>query len=116
MWAEFLKHALLFTTRLRMNGSAKRKQKAMADEEENEPLLVNSQPNAVEISVPRQRIRNSRHEDQLFAQHNSCYLRENGALAVSSSTQSLGEPDQVVAVFVVAFDTKAGTLSSRVVM
>ena len=86
----------------------------MADEDEREPLLVNVQSTAKEAieQTPRQKVQQLYESGNVLGRH-SPYRGENGGninLIISSgSAQNLAEScDQIVAIFVVAFDTKAG--------
>ena len=87
-------------------------------EEENQPLLVNVQSDACEIRqrTPRQKLKRLYESDQVLGRHGafSGQVLERGGINVSPSAslqslQQAAEADHIVAIFVVAFDTKAGT-------
>lgn len=66
---------------------------------------------------PRQKIKSLYESDQVLGRH-SPYRAEDEAINIcgggtSNSLQILSEADHIVAVFVVAFDTKAGRCISR---
>jgi len=89
----------------------------MAAEEEREPLLVNAQPDSIEVvePTPRQKVQELYESKDVLGKHSP--YRGNAAdgstiniITPSRSFQNLSVPDHIVAIFVVAFDTKAGNL------
>ena len=79
-------------------------------EDERSPLLSSAEPNALDISSPRQIVKGLYESEQVLGRH-SPYTgteRETISISTSSSALNVAEEDRIVAIFVVAFDTKAG--------
>lgn len=76
----------------------------MANDEEREALL------GVAERAPRLKIKSLYESDQVLGRHSPYRAEEEGIinLCATNSLQILSEADHIVAVFVVAFDTKAG--------
>lgn len=96
----------------------------MANDDEREALLgpddgfsSSRRSGATAAGGPRQKIKSLYESDQVLGRH-SPYRAEDEAINIcgggaSNSLQILSEADHIVAVFVVAFDTKAGRWISR---
>ena len=82
----------------------------MASEEEKSPLLDNYQPKSVDLRDPREKVKDLYRRHHKITSNGDFGLTGDQNITVSASTSSLNlvESDQIVAVFVVAFDTKAG--------
>lgn len=93
----------------------------MANDDEREALLgpddgfsSSRRSGATAAGGPRQKIKSLYESDQVLGRH-SPYRAEDEAISIcgggaSNSLQILSEADHIVAVFVVAFDTKAGNV------
>ncbi|CAH1778688.1 unnamed protein product [Owenia fusiformis] len=82
-------------------------------EDEKRPLLDNSEGISHDVDnleEPRLRIRHLYQKDKHLAISSPTEGNKFINISASSSLQNLVEPDHVVAVFVVAFDTKAGNV------
>ena len=81
-------------------------------EEERAPLLVNVSEDAIDLPTPRQKIKTLYASDKVFGRHSPFTGDENEAINISQSNsfQNLSEADHIVSIFVVAFDTKAGSI------
>ena len=83
-------------------------------EEEKTPLLVNVEEVNVEpfreFDGPRQQIRNLFESDKVLGSSGRFVDRDEDRinLSASNSFQNLSELDYIVAIFVVAFDTRSG--------
>jgi len=87
---------------------------AAADQEERAPLLVNAQENPIEFSSSRKQVK-SLYETNRLLSRTSPYDGDEARtinISASNSIQNLtqAEPDHIVSIFVVAFDTKAGKI------
>ena len=81
----------------------------MADEEKA-PLLVNEEPDPVDYRGPRQKIRSLYQSERVsggFASGDEGRIN----ISASNSISNLAEIDQIVSIFVVAFDTRSGIFS-----
>lgn len=76
----------------------------MANDEEREALL------GVAEKAPRLKIKSLYESEQVLGRHSPYRAEEEGIINIcaTNSLQILSEADHIVAVFVVAFDTKAG--------
>lgn len=80
-------------------------------DDEKSPLLVNIEPDPVEFRGPRKRVRDLFERDDALRPSNAFLSGdERGLIRVSpsGSLQNLTEIDHIVAMFVVAFDTRYG--------
>ena len=83
---------------------------ATPDDELREPLLVNVEGLGSEYENPRQTIKRLYQSDQVLGRLSPFRGEEDETINISASNsvQNLAELDYIVAIFVVAFDTKAG--------
>ena len=78
--------------------------------EEKSPLLENYQPNAVDFRDPKEKVRDLYRRHHKLAVNGDFSLdgEQNINISASSSSLNLVEADHIVAIFVVAFDTRSG--------
>ena len=89
----------------------------MADAEEKAPLLVDVDeddfPHLRNRSDPRQAVKSLFQSDRVLGRHSPYQGTDDEAINISASSSmhnfNIAEQDCVVAIFVVAFDTKAGS-------
>ena len=84
--------------------------KTKMEEEENAPLLSNVGENPTDIPNPREKIRSLYASDRVLGRHSPYNGIDVNTINItaSNSIQNIAEVDHIVAIFVVAFDTKAG--------
>ena len=87
-------------------------------EEENAPLLTNEGEIPTDVPNPRDKIRSLYASDRVLGRHSPYNANDGGTINISSSTsvQNFAEVDQIVSIFVVAFDTKAGECIYNIVL
>ena len=85
---------------------------ANEDDVDDRLPLLNCQDQQIEVPTPRQKIKSLYESAEVLGRHSPYTGREddNINISASSSIQNLSSPenDQIVAIFVVSFDTKAG--------
>ena len=79
-------------------------------EEENAPLLSSEGEIPTDVPNPRDKIRSLYASDRVLGRHSPYNGNDADTINItaSNSIQNFAEVDQIVSIFVVAFDTKAG--------